>query len=124
MDQLPALEQLVRICWLIAAAAGVDIDLGGNCPAPPNAFSCGPRFCDRQTQICVETMFGPETTDFRSDGFPMQCVNNRTCNCIDPSRFQDCRETGGGFTITQEVVADPAATSSAAAPSASMPASH
>ena len=107
-----------------AAVHGFDIDRNGGCAAPPNAFACGPRFCDRSTQVCVETMFGPQTTDFRCDGFPMQCVNNRTCNCIDPGGFQDCRETDGGFTITQEVVADPAATSSEATPSASTAASR
>jgi Kazal-type serine protease inhibitor domain len=110
----------------VAAAAGVDVSSVGGCSSPPNAFGCGARFCDRSTQICVETMFGPQTTDFHCEGFPMQCTSNRTCNCIDPSRFQNCRETDGGFTITQEVVADPAedATSSAAAPSASTPASR
>lgn len=109
-----------------AAAAGVDTDRDGGCPAPPGAFTCGPRFCDRFEQICVETTFGPSSTDFRCEDFPPQCRSNRTCNCIDPGGFQDCRETDGGFTVTQEVVADPAedTTSSVAAPSASTTASR
>src|ERR1041384_3335591 len=36
----------------VAARAGVDVDIGGGCSAPPNSFACGPRFCGRPEQIC------------------------------------------------------------------------
>ena len=94
----------------IAATNGADVNNAGGCSAPPNGFACGSRFCDRTEQLCAETIFPgeEESSSFQCGPFPQECRSNRSCACIDPEGFLNCRETNGGFTIEQRVFPDPA----------------
>lgn len=87
-----------------AAAAGIDLQSLGGCPAPPGEFQCGPGFCDKTDELCQvdlpDVPGGPTVSTCIP--LPPNCqVPNATCACLsDMACGQVCLLADGGFTLT------------------------
>jgi hypothetical protein len=79
------------LCVLVLAACGSDengqdppidaaIDSDGDIPTGTTA--CGNETCNAASEICVITgPFGP-SNDYACETVPLQCLGNRTCDCL------------------------------------------
>jgi von Willebrand factor type A domain len=102
-----------------ANVAGIDISSTKECTPPPGTFKCGPRFCQKNSEICRKTSvlanaIGPDTYACvpQSAGCPAGCnldpANSCSlCDACPPGRkcsFTCGTDGSGGRTLTCNVL--------------------
>lgn len=83
-----------------ARLAGTDVAASGDCPVPPDAFSCGSGACVRGEQLCIELPRDAVNSEFRCELFPMECRQNPSCACFTRFGCEDCTEENGAFRMS------------------------
>lgn len=87
-----------------AYSAGVDIAQAGGCTPPAGQFSCGPTFCDKDTEYCAvsQSDIGGEPNSYECKTRPLCVGGEYSCACFVGEACGDfCSEDAAHqFTIT------------------------
>ncbi len=72
-------------------------------------FACGPTLiCNGRTEYCDIKSGGVIVPDGGSKSYscaaiPVKCLPNPTCSCIAASAAEQCTESNGDVTVTEDV---------------------